>query len=430
MDKCAQYVIAAFRRIAATINASVAFEEVSLFQIISYSLVPLTAYLVLVSFLRFRRLRWLHKKYNYSGRESLARMTDTEAWEIQKILFELEFPFMFFQALQFALFKTYGIPTISKLLASTRQSSNPENALKRYADTGALLQEFMGNPPSSRRAYEAIARTRWIHSGYRAKGKILESDMLYTLGLFAIEPIRFIEKYEWRRLSDLEKCAIGTFWKSLGDGLGISYGALPSKDKWRDGLHWLEELSNWSSNYEIQHMRPHIKNREVADQATAIILYTLPQFAHSVAVKLTSFLMDVRLRKAMLYEPPSAAYTRIFDFLLSVRQFTIRHLLLPRPYFLRCTNYTEHTDTNGRIFNTQWGAAPYYVKPTVWNRWGAIAWLTWLRGGPLPGDEKYYPQGYYIPDVGPKYFEGKGREALATTIEELKVSRKGQCPFH
>lgn len=199
------------------------------------------------------------------------------------------------------LVKTYGIPTISRLLTSTSQFSNPETSLKRYTDTSALVQEFMGHAPSSKRVLESIARTRWIHSGYRAAGKISENDMLYTLGLFAIQPVRFIERFEWRTLSDLEKCAIGTFWKSLGDGLGISYEALPSYKKgWTDGLHWLEEIAEWSDNYEVDCMVPDKKNREVADETTAVLVYMIPPSLQHVGLKFVSFMMDDRLRKAML----------------------------------------------------------------------------------------------------------------------------------
>ncbi|KAG2415461.1 hypothetical protein HFD88_006652 [Aspergillus terreus] len=402
-------------------------------QLLSYGFLIVAAYPVLVSFLRFRRLKSLHKKYNYPTRASLSRMTDDEAWEIQKAMLELEFPFIFVKALQFALFRTYGIPTISRLLTTTSQFSNPDTSLKRYTDTSALVQEFMGHAPSSKRVLESIARTRWIHSGYRSAGKISEDDMLYTLGLFAIQPVRFIERFEWRKLSDLEKCAIGTFWKSLGDGLGISYDALPSSKKgWQDGLHWLEEISDWSDEYEVRCMLPDAKNREVADQTTAVLVYMLPGPLKHIGLKFVSFMMDDRLRKAMFYEPPPPSYARFFSLLLSARQFALRYLALPRPYFLRFSNFTEEQDENERVFITQWDAAPYYVKPTFWNRWGPVAWLTWALGLPLPGDggDKYYPQGYFIPDVGPKYFEGKGRKALNQTIEELKTSRTGKCPFH
>lgn len=99
---------------------------------------------------------------------------------------------------------------------------------------------------------------------------------------------------------------------------------------------------------------------------------------------------------------------------------------------MRYISYTEEPDENNRFFLTQWEAAPYYVKPTLWNRWGPLAWLTRILGRPVPGDEgdKYYPNGYVIEDVGPKYFEGKGRKAIDEAMEELKQYRTGKCPFH
>lgn len=160
---------------------------------------------------------------------------------------------------------------------------------------------MVGNSPTSQRAYISLARTRFLHSGYRASGKILDDDMLYTLALFALEPIRFINTYEWRTLSDLERCAIGTFWKSAGDALDISYSALPSgATGFQDGLQWLEEISAWSAAYEERCMVPDQKNRETADQTTAVIVYMLPKILHPVGLQFVSFMMDDRLRKAML----------------------------------------------------------------------------------------------------------------------------------
>ncbi|PYI12527.1 hypothetical protein BO78DRAFT_392369 [Aspergillus sclerotiicarbonarius CBS 121057] len=359
-------------------------------------------------------------------------MTDDDACEIQKVLVQLEFPFIYLKSLQFALFRTYGIPSISGTLTNTTQFSSPETALKRYADTVALVQEFVGHPPTSSRACTSIARTRWVHSSYRASGKILEDDMLYTLGLFATQPIEFVEKYEWRSLSDLEKCAIGTFWKSLGDSLDISYDALPSgKTGFRDGLQWLEEIMAWSDDYEARCMVPHVKNREIADQTIAVLLYMVPKPLQKIGLNLVTFMMDDRLRRAMLFDAPAFDF-KLFSFLFSARRFAMRYLALPRPYFLRYTSYTDELDDNNRIFMTNWDAAPYYVKPTFRNRWGPVAWLTWALGRPLPGDEgsKYYPQGYYTPDVGPKYFEGKGRRGMEDIMKELETTRRGQCPFH
>jgi hypothetical protein len=127
--------------------------------------------------------------------------------------------------------------------------------------------------------------------------------MLYTLALFALQPIRFIDRFEWRRLSDLERCAIGTFWKSAGDALGISYEKLPSGGAggFQDGIQWLEEIDKWSEEYEAEKMVPDVKNRETADQTTAVLLYMLPKALHPVGLQFVSFMMDERLRRAMLY---------------------------------------------------------------------------------------------------------------------------------
>lgn len=132
------------------------------------------------------------------------------------------------------------------------------------------------------------------------------------------------------------------------------------------------------------------------------------------------------------YDAPTPFFAAVFSSLLTVRKLCLRYLVPPRPYFLRYASFTEEPDQNGRFYLTKWEAAPYYVKPTFWNRWGPEAWLTWFLGHPLPGDQgdKYYPSGYDIQDVGPKYFEGKGRKQLEESMAELKDFRTGKCPFH
>lgn len=120
--------------------------------------------------------------------------------------------------------QTYGIPTISTLPLKTSQFSNSSTSFKRYADTGTLIDEFMAFDPVSECAQTAIARTKFLHQGYCASGKILEDDMLYTLNLFATEPIRFVRQYEWRSITEMKRCAVGTYWKSLGDALKTPIG--------------------------------------------------------------------------------------------------------------------------------------------------------------------------------------------------------------
>lgn len=60
---------------------------------------------LLIRSLRYRRVRELHKQYDYPNRASMAKMTDQDAFEIQKAVVQFEFPFIFIKSLQFALFR-------------------------------------------------------------------------------------------------------------------------------------------------------------------------------------------------------------------------------------------------------------------------------------------------------------------------------------
>lgn len=141
----------------------------------------------------------------------------------------------------------------------------------------------------------------YIHSLYQKSGLISNEDLLYTLALFALEPIRWIAKYEWRELTDMERCAIGVFWKGVGDGMKIDYGCLPSGTPgWKDGLDWLAEVESWSMSYEARSMVPNITNKQTADETTKILLWRLPARLRGFGLQAVSALMDDRLRSAMM----------------------------------------------------------------------------------------------------------------------------------
>lgn len=74
-------------------------------QWLPYALGFAAGYPLLTYSLRYQRLRKLHKQYHYPTRESMSQMTDEEAFQIQKAVAQLEFPFMFIKSLQFALFR-------------------------------------------------------------------------------------------------------------------------------------------------------------------------------------------------------------------------------------------------------------------------------------------------------------------------------------
>ena len=254
--------------------------------------------LALVRFLRYRRADAIEKRFSASP-EAFACMTTDEAQAILVLLAEQEFPRVFSAAVFFALFKTYGIPSISRLLIATGQLKD-QNASKRAADTGVLLLEMILNPPTSNRAIEAIARTNYLHHRYRQSGRISDADMLYTLSLFALEPSRWVGRIEWRELTLVERCATGTFFKAMGDAIEIPYDLLASHSQgWKDGLHWLHELEKWSQDYETCYLIPAESNRQLAESTLSILTDSLPYWAHNLVRSVVTVLIGKDLQRSM-----------------------------------------------------------------------------------------------------------------------------------
>lgn len=104
-------------------------------QWLPYAIALVVGYPLLARSLRYRRVNKTLKKYNYPTRESMAKMTDEEAYQIQKQLGSFEFPFMFLKALQFALFRvktpiSFSISSLS--VHHGRDQTDQTNSIPRF----------------------------------------------------------------------------------------------------------------------------------------------------------------------------------------------------------------------------------------------------------------------------------------------------------
>ncbi|PNS16494.1 hypothetical protein CAC42_228 [Sphaceloma murrayae] len=414
-----------------------------------YIIVPVVLlYIVLQRHLRFRRRDALTSRF--PTRASLSQMTLSQAFDIHYTLNAIEFPTTIYQSIFFALFKTYGIPSISRLLLATTQLSSPRTASKRAADTGVLLTELFLLPPDSPRVIAAFARVNYLHSSYRKAGKITNDDMLYTLSLFVLEPVRWVQRFEWRELSEVERAAMGMYWRWVGEGLGVDFapvkevtttttttteegkaeGKEGKEGKWRDGLEFLRDLERWSTRYEERAMVPAQSNAEVARGTTAILLTNVPERWRGAAEEAIKATMEPRLRRAMMFEEPTARAVWWMGMVLGLRKWVVGHLMLPRPEWMRWV-WFEGPDEAGRYHATQWTDHPWYVKPTWGRRWSFNAVLLKMVGGKLPGDDgdRFLPGGYKIPEVGPDYQKGKGGKEMEEDMAKLAGRTSSGCPF-
>ncbi|KAI0444897.1 hypothetical protein F4803DRAFT_510222 [Xylaria telfairii] len=402
-----------------------------------WTLTAVVGYVILCTTLRHSQKRAMEEKFNYRGRPSLATITLKDAHAIQTWLAEQQFPSAFSAAIFFALFKTYSIPSISRLLATTRQFGKPGDihaTSKRAADTSVLLTNMVMRPPGSPQAQLAIARTNYLHNIYRRAGRISNDDMLYTLSLFTLQPMRWTAIYDWRPLSDMERCALATCFKVWGEDLEITYEALPSHSQgWRDGIHWLDELDAWSRQYEEHHVEVSDSNVEVVNATRELVLCQIPRSLHGVVWGIVAILLGPKVRIAMRITDPPYALELVFNSMITLRKYILRYACPPRPYFLRRVYNCEQPDPNtGRYQSQRWLGRPWYVRTSVLDRWGLPAWMLWINGAASTtvfGDKRFMPEGYSIADVGPEAHLGKGHDEMRDTVEVLKSKSITRCPF-
>ncbi len=218
--------------------------------------------------------------------ESLDPMRDHE--RIGYLLGAYEFAWDIEKALQFALFRTYAVPSISGLLSRTGEFRLRPR--KRYDDTELLLSEIGENGQDSARGRAAIARMNAMHGRYR----ISNADMRYVLSTFVVEPKRWIDRFGKRPLTPREIDAGVQYYRALGAKMGIT--DLPESYEGFDALN---------RAYEAEHFRPAPSNAEIGNRTRDLLLsFYLPRWLVPLGRPAVHALCDRPLRRAMGFADP------------------------------------------------------------------------------------------------------------------------------
>src|SRR5215468_9794624 len=126
-----------------------------------------------------------------------------------------DFPFDTTRALEFALFRTFCVPSISALLDRTGEFS--KRSQKRYDDTDIIVSELLEWGYDSERGKRALRRLNQLHGRFA----IANEDFLYVLSTFIYEPIRWMERFGRRPMCDTERLAMFYFWREVGRCMNI-----------------------------------------------------------------------------------------------------------------------------------------------------------------------------------------------------------------
>ncbi|CAM1505272.1 Fc.00g109090.m01.CDS01 [Cosmosporella sp. VM-42] len=356
-------------------------------------------------------------------------MTNQEAHEIAHTIVYLEFPLFYDLSVRLALFETYAVENIAKLLVAVSDLINPATLPKRYNDTEVIYSCFAAFPPTSPHLHKAIARMNYLHLPYLKSGKISQEDMLYVLFASMIEPVRFLNQYEWRHLTDMEVAALGTMWKYIGEMMDIDYMGVLQKDKWTDGLEFIEDLSRWADKYEDEYLRPLPEVTALGKVLMEMLLQSHPYAPKQVAEAMACVLMGNRLRRVFGFPEPSLGVTVLTYSLLLTRKLFVRYLCLPR--FTPVKYVSEPDETTGRIKHYHYMKEPWYCPDTFWARWNPESLLTWMFGGMIPGDNagKMQPEGLLFEDLGPENTMGQGLDETRVLEERVEKKASSGCPF-
>lgn len=216
------------------------------------------------------------------------------------------FPLTVEKALEYALFKSYAVPAISRLLVATGEFS--ERAQKRYDDTVLLLAAIGEHGYDHGDARTALGRINAMHGRFRIRNE----DFLYTLSTFVFEPMRALELYGPRPMTANERAGWFSAYRRLGAEMGIA--GLPDD---------LDGFRAWREAFERREIRFAPSNRVVADATVKVLLDMLkvPRPLRGLALAALVALMEPHVAAAFGYERPHRAVRGLVGGAMALRRF-------------------------------------------------------------------------------------------------------------
>ncbi|WP_437303477.1 oxygenase MpaB family protein [Sorangium sp. So ce388] len=219
-----------------------------------------------------------------------------------------DFPWDTHRALELALLRVFGIARSSRLLVRTGELL--ERTQKRYDDTVLILSEMLENGYDSERGRAALRRMNQQHRRYT----IPNDEYVYTLSTFIFEPIRWNERFAWRKPTEKEKLAQYHYWEHVGALMNI-----------KDIPPSYEAFERFNVDYEAEHLRFSEDNRKLAVATRDLMLsWVLPRALRPLGAKVIHALIDDPLLDAVGLPRPSPALRRAVEAALRARGPVLR----------------------------------------------------------------------------------------------------------
>ncbi|MEE2030831.1 oxygenase MpaB family protein [Rhodococcus chondri] len=233
----------------------------------------------------------------------------TRHQDIVRITAGYEFPWDYQRSLEFALFRTYCVPTISELLARTGEFEHRPQ--KRYDDTALLMAELIEHGYDAERGRESLRNINRMHGKY----SIDNDDMLYVLSTFVYDPLDWIDKYGWRRLHPNERLASYYFYRQVGIRMGI-----------KDIPETFQDFHRFKLEYERTHFVYSDDNHRIGTYTLNLFKSWYPASLGPAVEKVVYSLIDDRMASAFGFPKGSARMRAIAESALRARSALVRRL--------------------------------------------------------------------------------------------------------
>jgi hypothetical protein len=228
--------------------------------------------------------------------------------EIYRLSTGFEFPWDYRRALELALLRTFAIPSIAELLVATREFERFTQ--RRYDDTAILMGELAAHGYDSERGRTALRRINRAHGPYL----IANEDMLYVLSTFVLDPVRWIDRYGWRRLLPQERHAAYAFYREVGRRMNI-----------RDIPESYTALEAFSREYG-RTMRPTPDSRALADHVLGLVATWFPRPVRGAARRVAPATFDDELLHGLGLPEPTRLQRAGAHVALRLRAAVVRRM--------------------------------------------------------------------------------------------------------
>lgn len=211
------------------------------------------------------------------------------------------------RSLELALFRAFASPPIGSLLAKTGEFDR--NGQKRYDDTTLLLLNILRDGLDGAVGAAALARMNRTHAHYN----IANDDFLFVLSTFVLDPIRWMQRFGWRPLSEPEQQALFHVWRKIGQHMGL-----------HDLPDTLAEMETRSEAYVHACFRHTAHNEAVGRATIRIAQGWVPRVLRPLAPGVVASLLDELTRGSMGLERPPPILRGLVWSGLKLRAFRLR----------------------------------------------------------------------------------------------------------